>query len=721
MRYYLLMLAALMVMPSIGFAQAEADPYKMPELVVTATDGFTDVERKDAANTIVIDEADIANSGAMDLAELLMDYGFYVNTGANAYEQTFTYIRGYSNGHQEMANNGSVQFFINGRNAGTGNARLLTLNNIERVEIIRGPEMYRYTSSSGAGVINIVTKRSSENMFSGSIEGGIGSYKNYKTQMGVNGQVESFDYALSYLWNKIDKNYKDGNGQEVMFTKGGKTQAFSGSLGYTFLDTHRIGVEYYMFEVRGAMRPQRWNEDESKYDSPTGTDRDVYALAFTYDGETMDKRFYWNASYQQGHETYRNEEVAKNPLVHDQGQTLKNRQFRGSFGYRGDLFDLAAGMDYSIYTGYMGVGRKVRGANYNYPFGYPYHKTNTSKYLGLWTIGTLKLLDNKLNITAGLRYDYDKMEDDFRGTEPWSKTGPDGNPNPNWNNAWQKWYDAYGAPKNKRTFDYLNPSIGVTYLPLDWFKVRASYFRGFRAPSSRQLFNDDHLDGYGMPGIPWNEPEKSDNYEAGFDINWRKINFGFTYYYGEQRNYMWMTNQGLVVPGGTHGREKRIFSGIEINASADIAHLMGYESFEIRPFVNFNYMNKMDELYGTKISGNGNWTTITGMPDMTANYGVRFRQFDWGTSVNLNFMYYGKTTGSWRPSSTVPYSKIHYGKFTIANLHLTQHLFDIGNVGGVDFKFQLNNIFHKKYHYTVAPTDVNWQGRNFYAGLVFNF
>lgn len=712
MRYYLLALAALLALPATVWPQTDIDPYQMPELVVTATNGFTEAERNDPSHTVIIDQETIANSKAQTLADLLTEQGFQVMQGPNAYDQAYTYIRGYTSGQQENVTNGAVQFFINGRNAGTANARQLALTNVERVEIIRGPAIYKYTTASASGVINIITKRTVDRPIAGSLEVGYGSYDNFKTIFGANGKAFGVDYAMSYMYNKINDNYKDGDGKTVYDTKGGKVDAFNGTIGYNFLDdTQRIGMEYYFYESHGAHRPQKWSEDEQGYTSPQIVDRDTYNIAFTYDGKTLDNMFNWHASYQRGHDTYLNIDLPKNNNIYRQTQTIKNEQFRVNGGFNGEWVDLSLGADYSIYRGWMGVGPKTQAPGY--PFGYPRHRTTTSNYLGLWTVGTLKLMDNSLNLSVGLRYEYDKMKDDFRGTEPWAHYKPDGSLNPNWNPAWQSWIDKYGEPKKNRAFDYLNPSLGVTWLPLDWLKLRASYFRGFRAPSGRQLFNDNHLDGYGMGGIPWNEPEKSDNYEAGFDLNWEKMNFAFTYFYGQQRNYMWMTPGGAT--GGLHAREKRIFYGFEIGASVDVAHWMGFNNFEIRPFLNMTYLPKKDELYGTRLQPNGDWAEIDGMAKMTANYGLRFRHFDWGTSVNLNFVYFGETWG------TTAGQRVQYGKFTVANLSATQHLWEFENIGSVQLKLQVNNLFDKTYKYTVGLNDVNWQGRNFYGALIFNF
>jgi vitamin B12 transporter len=70
----------------------------------------------------------------------------------------------------------------------------------------------------------------------------------------------------------------------------------------------------------------------------------------------------------------------------------------------------------------------------------------------------------------------------------------------------------------KRSFSHVSPTLGVSYLPTEWLKLRANYTQGWRAPSGRQLFASSFYEDYGAPGDPRLSPEFTKAFEAGFDI-----------------------------------------------------------------------------------------------------------------------------------------------------------------------------------------------------------
>jgi iron complex outermembrane receptor protein len=81
----------------------------------------------------------------------------------------------------------------------------LPLNNVERIEVIRGPESVRYGSEAFGGVVNIITRRAQE-ACEGSVLASCGSFntQNYRVQEG--GRQGKFDYYLS-----LDKRSSDGH------------------------------------------------------------------------------------------------------------------------------------------------------------------------------------------------------------------------------------------------------------------------------------------------------------------------------------------------------------------------------------------------------------------------------------------------------------------------------------------------------------------------------
>jgi vitamin B12 transporter len=120
----------------------------------------------------------------------------------------------------------------------------LTTDNIERIEIIRGPQSVLYGSDAMGGVINIITKKGAGE-FSGRAMVEAGSYATYRTVGSVNGSSDMVNFAASGSYLKNDgfsaaNEELDGN-QE---TDGYENASFSGHLGMK--PTEKTGFDLYM-------------------------------------------------------------------------------------------------------------------------------------------------------------------------------------------------------------------------------------------------------------------------------------------------------------------------------------------------------------------------------------------------------------------------------------------------------------------------------------------
>ncbi|MDR1530140.1 MAG: TonB-dependent receptor [Burkholderiales bacterium] len=700
-------------------AIANESVHDLPPIVVTEQEGFREVEKITSSHNIIFDEEVIENSTAETLSDFLQQMGFAVIPGATPYETTTITIRGYDNGHHWNESSSRIIFLINGRRSGVNDIRQLALNNVERIEVIRGPEMYKYSAGSPGGIVNIITKRGGKNVLSGSLEAGVGSYDQRKGQLALNGTASGFDYSLSYRYETVN-DYKDGKGNKVTNSGFDSINAFNGRLGYTLPDNnHKLGIEYYYYNVDDAHKPQYWDEEEGVLKDPSIVDRKTYLAAITYDGTTSDRSFNWTASYSISQDEYIS---INNPSRrYDQywmGNKIETNQARAGVNYIGDLFDFSVGADYIKYKTHNSGTPKPQ---FGWLEGYPLHLGHTTANMGLYTLGTLKLPKEKLSFTGGLRWEYARIQDKHTGDEPW------------WDGRKDPWYgdDTNENMPTKRTFDYLSPSIGATYLPFDWLKLRANYVRGFRAPGGRQLFSSDETEGYGAPGYPLLKAEKSDNYEAGFDVNWNHADFSLTYFYSKFKNHI--TIRGIQYPTGlgpsAQNADERIQSGIEVGGSINLANLAGFKDFEFRPYANITYMIKYDELFmrgfdGSQLSNPsyaGEWAVINSIPEYSASYGIRFYHFGWGTAVNLNLFYFGETWTGSSPGNYNPNLWSTYGKFNIANLSISQSLYKFSGGSDVTLKLHINNLFDKAYNYSANANDVLYNGRNFYLGMSFNF
>lgn len=107
--------------------------------------------------------------------------------------------------------NSRTLVLLDGRPAGTSNLALLHLNDVERIEVLRGPASALYGASAMAGVINIVPRRSTGE-WSGRASLGYGSYGNYEARASGGGQIAGgFDLDLGYAEVGQRSGYSTGS------------------------------------------------------------------------------------------------------------------------------------------------------------------------------------------------------------------------------------------------------------------------------------------------------------------------------------------------------------------------------------------------------------------------------------------------------------------------------------------------------------------------------
>lgn len=154
MRRILLPLAAAL---SVSPAHAQDTPTeRLPEVVVTAT-RLSDIDAPVPNNT-VITRADIEARQSLTLADVLQQEAGVVITGnGGPLTNTSVFLRG-SASNQVLILVDGVR--VNDANQGVFDLSLLRADDIERIEIARGPYSSQYGSDAIGGVIQVFTRKS---------------------------------------------------------------------------------------------------------------------------------------------------------------------------------------------------------------------------------------------------------------------------------------------------------------------------------------------------------------------------------------------------------------------------------------------------------------------------------------------------------------------------------------------------------------------------------
>jgi len=177
--------AVAAALPLVALAQA-ADPATLPPVVVTAARSPQQVADL-LADLTVIGPAEIQRSGVQSLPELLQRQpGVEITMNGGPGSTSGAFIRG--------ANAGQTLVLVDGLRVGsssTGATSLeaIPLDQIERIEILRGPASSLYGADAIGGVIQVFTRRADGGAWAVNASAGYGTYETRSANGGIRGSM----------------------------------------------------------------------------------------------------------------------------------------------------------------------------------------------------------------------------------------------------------------------------------------------------------------------------------------------------------------------------------------------------------------------------------------------------------------------------------------------------------------------------------------------------
>jgi vitamin B12 transporter len=192
---------ACAVLLFMGLMTARADTSDVPNdslqaLVVTAT-RIPTPEIEVASSVTIVTADDISARQIRSLPELLKEVpGLNVVQEGGPGGQTSVFMRGTNSNHTKVFIDGIDVADPSSSTSSFDFGQLLT-QDIQRVEVLRGPQSGLYGSDAVGGVINVITKSGSgPAQFNAGIEGG--SFDTFNQTAGVSGSDEQFHYAANF-------------------------------------------------------------------------------------------------------------------------------------------------------------------------------------------------------------------------------------------------------------------------------------------------------------------------------------------------------------------------------------------------------------------------------------------------------------------------------------------------------------------------------------------
>ncbi|MCH8073886.1 MAG: TonB-dependent receptor [Proteobacteria bacterium] len=201
---------------AVGNVTAQEQVPIIEEIVVTATKREQTLQQVPVAVSVISGDV-IRNSQILDVKDLQflvpsLKIG-QLQTTAN----TNFRIRGFGNGANNAGIEPSVGVFIDGVYRSRSASALADLPNLERIEVLRGPQSTLFGKNASAGIINVITAKPSLDGYVGSVSATFGDYSQVLVKGDVSGPMsDTAAFSLSGSYNQRDGYFTNLNtGAEI--------------------------------------------------------------------------------------------------------------------------------------------------------------------------------------------------------------------------------------------------------------------------------------------------------------------------------------------------------------------------------------------------------------------------------------------------------------------------------------------------------------------------
>lgn len=441
----------------LAAGSAGADDTLLNPLVVTATRTAEPLQSV-LAPVSVLERADIERVQSRDVTDLIARLpGVDISRDGGPGALTSLYLRGSNSEH--------TLFLIDGQRfssatLGSASLQFLDPDQIEKIEVVRGPKSSLYGSDAIGGVVQIFTRRSTAEPTT-YVRAGFGDENSYEVATGSQGRIERFRYAahVSQFFTQGISNLDDDtppNGDHDAY----RNTSASFNAGYDFDNGIAVDINHFHARARNEF------DDSYYYDGDNGVS-EPYSKNWIQNTNAVLKAplaKFWNTTLSAGRVVDDTDAYDKRGLDPD-GRTAfrttrKSASWQNDFALT-DSQALTAGVDY-----------------------YDDHVDATSTYFDIDSGETVDDRDNTayfvqyrltqdlFDLQAGLRHDDN---------------------------------EAFGT-RNTRDF-----ALGFK-LPRH-HRLTLAYGTAFKAPTFNALYFPP--DSFGNVGNPNLKPETSKNYEIG--------------------------------------------------------------------------------------------------------------------------------------------------------------------------------------------------------------
>ncbi len=191
-------IAAAVLFSSQLQAQTTDSAKNLNEVVITATK-FPIKQSLTGKVVTVIDQQQLQRNRGKSISEVLnTQTGIIVNGSSNVLgTNQDVYVRGAAAGKTLILLDGVPVYDASGI-SGAFDLNLISVDQVERVEILKGSQSTLYGSDAIAAVINIISKKGGAKKINATANLAGGSYGTFKGSVGFNGTVKNTNYNIQY-------------------------------------------------------------------------------------------------------------------------------------------------------------------------------------------------------------------------------------------------------------------------------------------------------------------------------------------------------------------------------------------------------------------------------------------------------------------------------------------------------------------------------------------
>lgn len=654
-----LLTAALIAVCSLSVCQAavEGQDYELEEVLVTAA--RVEVPLRTVPGSVhVIKEEDLR---AMGSAVTKVDEVLQYLSGVTAVRTQGIFsllgqatLRGLTNEQSRtLVLLDGVP--INKSDTGEVNFNRLNLEDLERIEVFKGPVSSLYGNNAMGGIINLVTKKPKPGVKAWA-DAFYGSYDTYGGGFGL-----SASKAESGPFLKILGRYLQSEGyvstpeeKKTPYTVKRFVDELSASLqmGYAFGKEKEISLRADFFDDKRG--------EGERIMAPDGVCRDFDTQFYLLKYRVGQGPLKWQFSVFHQYENYKRVVERMRGRSYSRYDVDSDRKDTGfSFIVSKALqrdHTLTGGVDYRL--GSVDALDLYRTS--------PDRTENRGKLdnIGIWTQYEGRFFNDDLSLWASLRFDYARFHDGYF----YSTVKP---------------FDRLSGSLDSRSWTHLSPRLGVKY----WFSkdvaAYASYGRGFRAAILDDLCRSGILWGIYKVANPALKPEKLDSVETGLEANLLEgLKVRLAAYYSLGRDFLYFVPTGQTLDGRPIYRRENVAEVKSFGTEFDLNYEL---SEKTRFFFNYTFTRAYISEFPENKALEG--TDLVRTPRHQAKAGL-VHSFPW-----FNCALYWLYKGPQKVYTNEPRGEIaDLGGYSVVNLRVWRDLYK-----GLKLQLGVDNLFDQRY------------------------